>query len=92
MSDTTTTAAPTTEPLRPPSQGPARYLVVVTEVRDIEYHEQNYIPNGKEGDRVVYGHVTTCKRDRQSREIFKSEFTKRPSIAALATLIEGGAS
>lgn len=88
----TPTPAPTEhkETLRPPSSDvERRYVVEIKEITRGEQHVQQYRTKGKRADGSEnYGYVTTVERYETPRVIFAGEFAKRPSIAALATLLE----
>ena len=79
-----------TEALRAPSDAVIRrYIVKIEEVTVFETHVQNWRSKGKRADGSdPHGYVTTVTPVKESRTIFEGEFTTRPSIAALATLLE----
>ncbi len=79
-----------TEELRAPSDAVTRrYVVKIEEVTEYEKHVQNWRSKGKRADGSdPHGYVTSVTPVKEVRPIFEGEFTKRPSIAALATLLE----
>lgn len=89
MAEKTNAGADSRETLRPEGDtGPRRFEVVITEVGERIVHKQDWarfeFPDGI----VKGGYLTTAHREEVKRVIFRGEFTERPRISALATLME----
>ncbi|GAB1345035.1 hypothetical protein [Gemmatimonas sp.] len=78
------------EPLMPEGDcGPRRFVVVVTEIGDRIVHKQAWVHwTDPTGGPAFGGYHTTAHREEVTKEIFRGEFTERPKMSALATLME----
>lgn len=69
--------------------GPRRFVVVITEVCERIVHKQQWVTwNDPTGGPSFGGYHTTPHREEVKKKIFRGEFTERPKISALATLME----
>ncbi|GAB1340917.1 hypothetical protein [Gemmatimonas sp.] len=69
--------------------GPRRFVVVITEVGERIVHKQQWVRwVDPAGGPSFGGFHTTPHREVVEKEIFRGEFTERPKISALATLME----
>lgn len=69
--------------------GPRRFVVVITEIGERIVHEQTWtIWKDPDTGKETGGRYTFARREEVKKEVFRGEFTERPKISALATLME----